>query len=182
MDSSSGKIEACSEKPPDLPAGLIEKAAENGADAAVLIPAASVVTASWVVWKCRYGCEDFGRTHTCPPYSPTRQETAAFLQEYETALLIQADRSFRIRYLVYFLEREAFLSGYYKAFGMGAGPCRLCESCDVHSACRRPGESRPSMEACGIDVYATVRRHGFEVTPLQNEKEPQHSFGLVLLK
>ncbi|NOY53226.1 MAG: DUF2284 domain-containing protein [Deltaproteobacteria bacterium] len=171
-----------SEKRPASVADLIEKAGENGANAAILIPAASVVTASWVVWKCRYGCEDFGRTHTCPPHSPTRKETADLLQEYETALLIQADRSFRVRYLAYFLEREAFLSGYYKAFGMGAGPCRLCDSCDVRAPCRRPEEARPSMEACGIDVYATVRRHGLAVTPLKDENEAQHSFGLVLLQ
>jgi len=182
MDSPAGEMRDLSKKTPDRVAGLIEKARQNGADHAVLIPASSVVTASWVVWKCRYGCEDVGRTHTCPPHSPTWKETADLLREYEKVLLIQADQSFRIRYLAYFLEREAFLLGFHKAFGMGAGPCRLCESCDVHEPCRRPEESRPSMEACGIDVYATVRKHGFEVAPLKNEKESQHSFGLVLLQ
>ena len=33
------------------------------------------------------------------------------------------------------LGREIFLSGYYKAFGLSAGHCRLCEECPL-SECR----------------------------------------------
>jgi predicted metal-binding protein len=161
---------------------LMRKALQAGAQKASLIPVRSVVVASWVAWKCRYGCKDFGRSHTCPPHSPSYKDTSLFLQEFRSALLVQADQSFRVRYLVYLLEREAFLNGFYKAFGMGAGPCRLCDTCDVQFPCRRPEEARPSMEACGIDVYRTVRENGYAVEPLRDSGGPQHSYGLVLLE
>jgi hypothetical protein len=38
------------------------------------------------------------------------------------------------------------------------------------------------MEACGIDVYATVRRHGFTIDVVCNHNDPQHYFGLVLIE
>ncbi len=161
---------------------LIRQALDNGAEEAAIIPVKKVVVSSWVQWKCQYGCEDYGKSLTCPPYSPSCEQTLKVLQEFSEALLIRAGQSFLIRYLAYFLEREAFLTGYYKAFGMGAGPCRLCESCDVHSPCKRPKEARPSVEACGIDVFATVRQNGFSIEPLKNDNQNQQSFGLILLE
>jgi len=41
---------------------------------------------------------------------------------------------------------------------------------------------RPAMEACGIDVFATVRRHGFTVEVVRDYEDPQHYFGLVLIE
>jgi hypothetical protein len=38
------------------------------------------------------------------------------------------------------------------------------------------------MEACGIDVFATVRKHGFTINVLKSYKAPQHYFGLVLIE
>ena len=40
------------------------------------------------------------------------------------------------------LERELFLSGLYKAFGMGAGPCGLCDTCTFDEGCRHPRQAR----------------------------------------
>jgi len=37
------------------------------------------------------------------------------------------------------------------------------------------------MEACGIDVYATVRRHGFAIEVVRDHDDPQHYFGMVLV-
>ena len=39
------------------------------------------------------------------------------------------------------LEREAFLAGFYKAFGFACGPCGLCEECAVREGlpARRTG-------------------------------------------
>ena len=45
-----------------------------------------------------------------------------------------------------------------------------------------PEEARPAMEACGIDVFATARRHGFTIEVVRDYKEPQHYFGLVLVE
>ena len=79
------------------------------------------------------------------------------------------------------LEREIFLAGYYKAFGLGSGPCSLCDECDL-DGCRYPHKARPSMEACGIDVYQTVRSNGFEIEVVRDRDDPQHYFGVVLVE
>jgi predicted metal-binding protein len=80
------------------------------------------------------------------------------------------------------MEREIFLAGYYKALGLGAGPCRLCRSCAFNKGCRHPEEARPALEACGIDVFATARKHGFEIEVVRTYEDPQHYFGLLLIE
>jgi len=80
------------------------------------------------------------------------------------------------------LERELFLAGHYRAWGMGAGPCRLCAECDLSAPCRFPSQARPSMEACGIDVYTTVRQAGWEIEVVQTQEAPFRLFGLVLME
>ena len=39
------------------------------------IEARSIVTAPWTNYKCRYGCDFYGKSCCCPPYTPTWQET-----------------------------------------------------------------------------------------------------------
>jgi predicted metal-binding protein len=96
--------------------------------------------------------------------------------------LVHGERSFSVRYIISQLEKEAFLAGCYKAIGMGAGPCRLCEECAIPNPCRRSTEARPSMEACGIDVFQTVLDSGFDIHVLKNPKEVGNYFGLLLLE
>jgi hypothetical protein len=38
------------------------------------------------------------------------------------------------------------------------------------------------MEACGIDVFATARTHGFTINVVMDHGDPQHYFGLVLIE
>jgi predicted metal-binding protein len=79
------------------------------------------------------------------------------------------------------LEREIFLAGYYKALAYGSGPCELCEECNIQQ-CNHPRRSRPSMESCGIDVYATVRANGFPIEVVKDKTCEQNYYGLVLIK
>lgn len=58
------------------------------------------------------------------------------------------------------IEREAFKNGYYLSLGLVMGSCRLCPECDPKQPCKHPFESRPSMEAMGIDVYKTAKNAG----------------------
>jgi predicted metal-binding protein len=78
------------------------------------------------------------------------------------------------------LEKEAFLDGYWKAFALGSGPCELCRTCGKF--CRFPHQARPSMEACGIDVFATVKAQDFPIRVLRSRKEKGHYYGLLLLE
>ena len=159
----------------------IRTASKLGALEAKVIPAASVETAEWVRWKCRYGCGGFGSSLVCPPHTPEPSETRKMLDQYTRAILFEAPNG-EAKKIAVALERELFLAGYYKAFGLGAGPCTLCETCALDEGCRHPYQARPAMEACGIDVYATARKHGFSIDVVFSYKDPQHYFGLVLVE
>lgn len=155
-------------------------AEKAGAVAARIIAPDTVVTAHWVRWKCQFGCGGFGSSLVCPPHAPGPEETRKMLDEYRRAVLFES-ASGQTRKIAVALEREIFLLGYYKALGLGAGPCELCGECAFEEGCRHPEESRPSMEACGIDVYATVRRHGYPIDVVRGSEDPQHYYGLVLI-
>ena len=159
---------------------LAKRARELGAMAAKVVSPREVETAAWVRWKCQYGCGGYGSSLMCPPHTPTPERTREVLDCYGTAVFFEAPRGESKR-IACELERELFLDGYYKAFGLGAGPCRLCAECDFED-CRHPYEARPAMEACGIDVFATARKHGFTIEVARDESDPQHYFGLVLVE
>jgi len=158
-------------------------AVEAGAADATLIAPDSVVTAQWVRLKCQFGCGGFGQSLTCPPFSPTPEKTALLLREYRTALLVHSDGLAEVTAIVADLERRAFLDGYYKAFGIGAGPCELCRTCPPQKGgCRHPDEARPAMEACGIDVYQTARNNGLPIEVVTGASCKQNYYGLLLLE
>jgi predicted metal-binding protein len=79
------------------------------------------------------------------------------------------------------LEREIFLDGYYKTFGIAAGPCSFCRSCDITKLCKHPRLARPSMEACGIDVYQTARNCGFLLDVVKSRALPCSYISLILI-
>jgi|GEM_PF-2393063 len=78
------------------------------------------------------------------------------------------------------LEGELFKDGFYKAFVMLAGPCVLCRECGLkeNAPCRFPAKMRPSMEACGIDVYQTASNNGFFINTLKEKIETQNIYCL----
>jgi len=160
---------------------LCQIAKDLGAEDARIISTEQVVTAPWVTLKCRYGCDSYNTTHCCPPKTPTYKETREILNSYHYALLIKTYSLKRTTPLVVKLEREVFLRGFYKAFGLGAGACKLCSECNLER-CRHPYDARPSMEACGIDVYATARVAGFDLAVLGDKEEKETSFGLILIE
>jgi predicted metal-binding protein len=100
------------------------------------------------------------------------------------------------------LEGEAFYLGYYLATAFGAGTCFLCGlnnlSPEGHLPLRTPCEgletgvcafplrSRYSLEACGIDVYATAVNAGWPIYVVGQRSDPAKiefvaAHGLVLL-
>ena len=161
-----------------------DRAKERGVDEAKIIDPHSVVTAEWVRMKCQFGCSGFGMSLCCPPHSPPPDLTRKVLDSYKKAILLhrklgKGEKGKGFNRTVVRLEEEMFLEGYYKAWSLGAGPCRLCKECDLRG-CRYGDEARPSMEACGIDVFKTVRDHGFSIDVLRTREESRSSFGLIL--
>ena len=168
----------------------LELALKSGAQEAVLIPTRRVVTAEWVRLKCQFGCGGFGKGLCCPPITPVPSVTRRVLDEYRTGLLYtysgaDVDRSPRRRRMervLADLERTIFLDGFYKALALGAGPCRLCATCDTARPCRHPYLARPAMEACGIDVYATCRNAGLELKVVRDLADRQKYVNLILIE
>lgn len=159
---------------------LLGMAKQAGAIKAKVISPQTVTTSHWVRHRCQYGCGCWGTTLCCPPHAPSPTETRQILDEYKRAILFEGPRG-KVKKIAAALEREVFLTGCYKAFGMGAGPCYLCRRCAFEQGCRHPDKARPAMEACGIDVFATVRRHGWPLNVVRQESDPQHYYGLVLV-
>ena len=93
------------------------------------------------------------------------------------------------------LERTAFLAGCYKAFSLSAMPCAICETCVIEEMlkkdqaifpldgikCRNKDIMRPSMEACGIDVFKTLINAGCKPEVLKSTRENVELYGLILL-
>jgi len=156
-------------------------AVQKGGIESKIIPVDQVVVSDWVYWKCRFGCPHYGTTLTCPPHSPNPEQTRALLQGYEWALLIKYD-SPEYHQLLLDLEREAFLSGFYKALGLTAGRCRLCEVCNPKDGiCEHQDQVRPSMESCGIDVFATARNAGYSMKVVTSKDEKYHRICMLLI-
>ena len=166
-------------------------ARERGASWARVVPASYVVTAPWVRYKCRFGCGSYGARHFCPPATPTPAETAAVVRCYNKTMLVayESARAGKQRAVrkkmhkdVLALEREIFLDGFYKALAFVAGPCNLCGTCDVSKPCKLPGEPRPAMEACGIDVFATFANAGVKLDVVRDPAGPYKVCGMVLIE
>jgi len=155
---------------------------KHGVKAAKIVPTGEVQTAAWVRLKCQFGCDGYGRCLVCPPFTPTPDETRRVLDGYRRAVLIHFEPEAEIKATVAELEREVFLRGAWKAFGLGAGPCYFCESCALEPGrCRHPDRARPALEACGIDVFSTVKRAGFEIDVVRTRQQCPDYFGLILV-
>jgi len=167
-----------------------KRALEMGVDEAKVIDPGSVVTAEWVRMKCQYGCPGFGESLCCPPHTPTPDVTRKVIDSYCKAILLhqrlskgkgRSERSKIFREAIVPFEIEIFLDGYYKAWSMGSGPCDLCKECNPSGTCRHGYKARPSMEACGIDVFKTARDNGFSIDVVQRHGDEMNLFGLVLV-
>jgi predicted metal-binding protein len=155
---------------------------ESGAEDARIIPVKEVVVAEWPRWKCRFGCPNYGKSLLCPPNSPTPDETRRLLNEYEYAILVKHDSSKNDHPVLIELERHAFLSNLPKSLALGSGRCRLCDECNTSGSCVHPEQARPSMEACGIDVFSTALNAGYEMTVKTAKDQSYSRFSLLLLR
>jgi predicted metal-binding protein len=80
------------------------------------------------------------------------------------------------------LEREVFLSGYYKAFLLFMDSCNLCESCSgVREKCRNPKLARPTPESMAVDVFETVRKIGYPIDVLSDYSQAMNRYAFFLI-
>ncbi|MGC9030644.1 MAG: DUF2284 domain-containing protein [Desulfomonilaceae bacterium] len=171
-------------------------AQELGFEEIYFLRASEIVIARWVGLKCQYGCTNYGTNWCCPPASPDLEAMRELVSEYTIATLLirrhKNDQFYRNsaekRRLqvqqwkaVVTLERKLFLNGYYKAFGFPPETCALCKKCAYPGRCKFPNEKRPALEACGIDVFQTIKRIGKSFEPATNVHDTYNSYSLILL-
>jgi len=177
---------------------LSSYALSRGASSAKLIRTEDITVGHWVRLKCMYGCDDYGKYFTCPPYTPTPEQTRKILDEYRHAMLFEfrdikdSRRLKSIHNLMLELERIAFLDGFYKAFAFIANTCTMCDRCPAgelscaskqdKKLCLHPEKARPSMQACGIDVFSTARKAGYDVDVVTTPDKGFKSFTLLLIE
>jgi predicted metal-binding protein len=153
----------------------------SGVKGARIVSPAEVETAAWVRLKCQFGCDGYRQCLVCPPFT-TPEQMRQVLNGYRRAILIHFEPQADTKDIVVDLEREVFLRGAWKAFGLGAGPCYLCKTCPAEPGkCRHPEKTRPAMEACGIDVFTTARKAGFPIEVVRTTRQCPNYYGLVLV-
>jgi len=183
---------------------LCRQAKELGASQAVAIPAANIIVDERTSLKCFVPlCPHYGIDLMCPPNVIPAAKFKEILGGYHHAVLIKVDilltnkskgtpeagymkalkdAQKRLHNIVCKIESISLADGYHFAAGLTGGSCPLCKECvGVKSGlpCRHPYKARPAMEAMGIDVMATARKAGLDLSFEQNESKGW--VGLVLI-
>lgn len=153
---------------------------DHGANLAIEISPADIRIEPWTIMKCRYGCPNYGRNRSCPPFAPTWQQMRDIAACYGRAILFRTADMHAGTPAALACADALSADGFYKAVAFGTGPCRLCKQCTVE-ACPRPSRVAPSPEACGIDVVATVRGAGLEISMPPVPGQPLNCYGLILV-
>lgn len=170
---------------PDIRKDLRELEAyakRKGAFVAKRIAIGKVVTDERVYYKCLYGCPAFNSSKMCPPNTPKPEAFEPALRRYTWGVLVKT-RPHEINDIVVEVERKAFLLGHYLALGLRGGSCPLCEECaPPEENCRHPEKARPSMEALGIDVFATLKNAGVAAELKKSSEDKWFFHGLILVE
>ena len=152
-----------------------------------------IVVAQWVRMKCVFGCANYGKSLSCPPYTPSISECRDFFLEYTHSVLFHFPKkvkkpenripwSKKVTKILLNLEREVFLSGYHKSFVLPMNECRLCKECaKSKEACRHPKTLRPIPESMGVDLFTTARKAGYQINVLRDYTEKMNRFALLMI-
>ncbi|MBV7276853.1 DUF2284 domain-containing protein [Clostridium sp. PL3] len=153
-----------------------------------------IIVAQWVRFRCVFGCPSYGKRCTCPPNVPNIEECKKMISEYKDIVVFHLEKQLEkpedikawsrdtILKLLN-LEKEIFLSGYYKTFLISFDSCKICESCIGNRIeCRNPKMVRPGADAFGIDVYSTVRNIGYPIHVLKEYGEAMNRYAFLLIE
>ncbi len=160
---------------------LIAEALEKGCTQVKVIPVKEIALGHWVRLRCQYGCSYFGKRFTCPTFSPDCDEMGDILREYKRALILQTPKSEEVNSVILALESSFKQRGFFKAFGLDALPCNLCETCNIELHCEYPDKARPTLHACGIDVPQTLSNISWDFAVQFQPCTENHSIGMVLV-
>lgn len=160
---------------------IVSTAREMGAINAKVIQSHTIFLGNWTRLKCQFGCPHFGRTFTCPTFTPTTQEMSDILLDYEKAVVVEAKQAADVHRLVLALETYFREMGFNKAFALGAQPCNLCEVCTVETHCEHPDKARPTLQGCSVDISRTLIQIGWNDAAKPEPCSGQQTVGMVLI-
>ena len=152
-----------------------------------------IVVSHWVRNKCTFGCSGYGEKGSCPPNTPPVEVCREFFKEHTTAAIFHFEKSFKkpqyrykwtnkINLKLLELERDVFLSGYYKAFLFFLDECSLCKECPgTRLECINKKQSRPCPESFAVDVFATVRSIGYTIEVLKSYDQKTNRYAFLMI-
>lgn len=157
-------------------------------DEAMVIYTSKIEVKDWVTLKCKYGCEKYGQSYSCPPNSIPTDTMRKVLKEYKRAILIASttknlEDQGRMRTALIEMEKALFLKNYYKAFALVPGCCDNCNDCSAkeEKSCTHSKDKRPCIEGTGIDVFNLVSKYKKAIHPISNKNQSFESYGIILL-
>ncbi|MCL6591769.1 MAG: DUF2284 domain-containing protein [Firmicutes bacterium] len=166
------------------PNEYVELALKLGADHAVLFKIEDIEFDSRTIMKCMFGCNDWGKGHTCPsrPGSLMPWEYEKIFSKYSWGIIIHSTDKKRSQEVSFALESRAFVDGHYFAFSLS--DCALCLECAgfKNQPCVNPKKARPAFHSVGIDVFKTVRKFNLPLQTLENREQPQNWYAAVFIE
>lgn len=163
---------------------FINRALELGADHAIVFKLQDIEFDSRTILKCMFGCNDWGKGHTCPsrPGSLKPWEYQKVFEKYKWGIIIHSTNKKISQDVSFEIEREAFLKGYYMAFSLS--DCAICQECAGFKdrECVNNKKARPAFHSVGIDVFKTVRKFGLPIETLKEKDEEQNWYSAVFIE
>jgi predicted metal-binding protein len=155
-----------------------------GANHSVLFKIEDIVFDSRTILKCMFGCNDWGKGHTCPsrPGSLMPWEFKEIFLSYSWGIIIHSTDKKAAQEASFALESQAFVDGYYFAFSLS--DCALCHECAgfKDKPCVNPKKARPAFHSVGIDVFKTVRKFNLPLETLKDQSQTQNWFSAVFIE
>lgn len=144
------------------------------------VPTSLVVYDERALYKCKYGCRNYNRKHSCPPESIKIRKIIN--ENYDRWVLLYATTekipknysNYRKKLENYVREYEIqrisrdlnniFNDQKVAHYTLSGGSCHRCRSCSKMrgNKCIRPSIMQTSMEAVGIDCQRTMHKAGFD--------------------
>jgi predicted metal-binding protein len=177
---------------------LVGEARRLGMDDVQTITTDKIVVDERVWYKCLLCCRGAHTGLHCPPHTLTPNQTRELLRKYSKAILFRKrgragdfvgptddpesqsrrntfGREFQL--IMGRIEGLAFYKGFYLAISFSGGRCKVCSlsfECPgiKTGACLHPFESRPAMEAVGIDVFSTMHNVGWDFSIIGKGTDP----------
>ncbi|NLL45964.1 MAG: DUF2284 domain-containing protein [Clostridiales bacterium] len=154
---------------------IIEKALKAGFSDAAPLDLATLELREDVRAACAENkCGQYGKNWTCPPACGTLDDFRKLISDYKQGIIVQTygeledefdfettmELEKRHRQSMEKLANE--LSGRYSVLALGAGACRVCQTCSYPNPCVNEKRRISSMESLGLMVSDVCKKNHVE--------------------